>query len=83
MQALKQKQGLGIQVPPLEAHVKIYFDQQGMPEQQAEKFYRHYQNQHWKNDNGYPVRNWKTEASKWIWDIQVHNIHSRFKWNDQ
>ncbi|MCJ8208078.1 hypothetical protein MUY27_00065 [Mucilaginibacter sp. RS28] len=62
--------GHGNSIPPILAHVQIYFDQKGMSAKEAEAFY-HYQHAHgWKTDSGTPIKNWKVVAANWIWDIQ-------------
>ncbi len=74
----KKVAGFGCQIPPQIDHVKIYFDQQELP-QEAEKFYSRHERSKWKTEIGNPVRNWKTEAAKWIWEIKLHNPHLRIK----
>lgn len=63
------KSGYGRNVPPLPAQVHIYFDQQGMTGQEADQFLQHYQANGWTYVGGQPVRDWKEEANKWIWEI--------------
>lgn len=67
--AANKVQGLGKKVPPLAAHVLIYFDQQGMTEQEADGFLQHYEANDWTYAGGQPIRDWKEEANKWIWEI--------------
>ena len=62
-------QGFGKNVPPLAAHVYMYFDQQGMTEQEAGGFFQHYEGNEWRYAGGQPIRDWKEEANKWIWEI--------------
>ena len=59
--------GFGYIVPPEPEFVAIYFDQQGCAEQ-AERFYRHYQNERWQTTSGTNIRNWKVLAQDWIFD---------------
>lgn len=67
--AAKKSQGFGTEVPPLAAHVHIYFDQQGMTEREAEQFLQHYEANSWCYAGGQTIRDWKEEANKWIWEI--------------
>ncbi|WP_198405698.1 hypothetical protein [Chitinophaga caeni] len=64
---IKSDDGCGGTVPPSLQHVKIYFDQKGLPEKAAEGFFRYYQARKWKTEKGCPVRNWKVAATNWIW----------------
>lgn len=66
--AQKKTEGFGRQVPPERGFVLIYFLQKGMPESEAERFYDHYTNKDWKNEERNPIQNWKTVASDWIWN---------------
>ena len=74
----KKIAGLGSQIPPQIDHVKTYFDQQELP-QEAEKFYSRHERRRWKTETGKPLKNWKTEAAKWIWEIKLHNPYLRIK----
>jgi ribonuclease HI len=73
----KKVAGFGGQIPPQIDHVKIYFDQQELP-QEAETFYSQHDRGKWKTITGQPVKNWKTEAVNWIWEIKLRNPHMRF-----
>ncbi|SKA32748.1 hypothetical protein SAMN04488128_103712 [Chitinophaga eiseniae] len=64
--------GCGGNMPPLLAHVKIYFDQKGLPAKAAEGFYKYYKDRKWKTDKGCPILNWKVTATNWIWMHQQH-----------
>lgn len=61
--------GFGRNVPPSPEYVRIYFDQQGMTEQEADGFLGHYEANNWTYAGGQPIRDWKEEANKWIWEI--------------
>lgn len=67
--SVNKTDGFGRNVPPLPAHVHIYFDQQGMTKQEAEEFLQHHDANNWTYAGGQPVRDWKEEANKWIWEI--------------
>lgn len=60
--------GSGNDMPPIGAHVKIYFSQKGMTEAEAETFFNEYNKRHWKSPHGTQVQNWKAMASNWIFD---------------
>lgn len=62
-------QGFGRNVPPPAAHVHIYFDQQCMTALEADQFILHYETSNWTYPGGQPIRDWKEEANKWIWEI--------------
>jgi hypothetical protein len=74
-----QISGMGSEVPPLESHVQIFFDQAGFSKTEAEKFYQHYKQKGWKGPKGYHIRNWKTKANEWLWELKMRNPHLRFK----
>jgi hypothetical protein len=64
--------GLATEIPPNPAHVLIYFDQQEMAAE-AERFYQHHQ------ATGWLIKNWKTAAAKWIWEIKLKHPYLRLK----
>jgi hypothetical protein len=66
------KKGLGWQLPPNPEFVKIYFLQKGRSETEAVRFIQHFEASGWKRDTGNPIRNWKTMACDWIWELQHH-----------
>jgi len=71
--------GLGRQVPPVLAHVLIFFDQAGFHETEARRFYNHYESRDWSGLKGRQIRNWKTKAQEWLWEIKQRNPHLRMK----
>jgi uncharacterized protein (DUF3820 family) len=75
----KQQLGLGNEVPPAWEHVLIFFDQAGFPETEAQQFFQHYEEMQWKGLKGGLIRNWKTKAQEWIWEIKLQNPHLRIK----
>ena len=62
------KAGLGVQMPPLPEHVRIYFLQKGESVNKAEDFLLFYEKRYWLTIRGRPIRNWKTLACNWIWN---------------
>jgi len=64
---MKKLEGFGQQVPPLKKFVFIYFAQKGIPESEADRFFRHYDACGWKNAEHKPIQNWKTLACEWAW----------------
>lgn len=62
------------------AHVRIYFIQQSIPEINATKFFREYENDGWKTVTGKPIRNWKTEAARYIWKLLEQDAELRRKY---
>jgi hypothetical protein len=75
----KRKTGLGTEVPPAFVNVQIFFDQAGFSEAEAEHFFHHYDEMEWRGLRGGLIRNWKTKAQEWIWEIKLHNPHLRIK----
>jgi len=71
--------GLGRQVPPPLQYVLIFFDQAGFSETQARRFYNHYEDMYWRGVKGGLIRNWKTNAQEWFWEIRLRNPHLRMK----
>lgn len=71
--------GLGGQVPPAWEHVLIFFDQAGFSETEARRFYNHYEDMDWRALKGGLIRNWKTKAQEWLWEIKLRNPHLRVK----
>lgn len=71
IRASAEQSSFGYNVPPELEFVTIYFDQQGCSDQ-AERFYRHYQNEGWKTITGIDIRNWKVLAKDWIFDHRQH-----------
>ncbi len=59
--------GNGRVIPPIYAHVVIYFIQAGSNNEQASEFFNYFQAVSWRNKNGTIIRNWKICAWKWIW----------------
>jgi hypothetical protein len=70
--------GLGREIPPLLDHVFIFFDQAGFEMEEARKFYDHYAATGWKGIKGRPLRNWKTKAQEWIWELKTAKPYLRF-----
>ncbi len=71
--------GFGRQVPPRLQYVLIFFDQAGLSETEARRFYNHYEDMDWRGLKGAPIRNWKTKAQQWIWEIKLLHPHLRMK----
>lgn len=69
--------GAGNSVPPNLAHVKIFFVQQSLAEMNASKFFHDYEESGWKTVTGKPVKNWKTEAAKYIWRLLEQDAYLR------
>jgi hypothetical protein len=71
------KYGAGNCVPPEIHHVNIYFIQQSLPGMNASKFFNDYEENGWKTITGKPVKNWKTEATKYIWKLLEQDAELR------
>lgn len=70
MKSVTGIKGYGKGVPPQLLYVKIYFIQKGYSENEAERFYSHYQKASWRKVHNVPVNNWKVAASEWIWSLR-------------
>lgn len=57
--------GFGSQCPPDEAHVRVYFLQQGSTIEEATEFFSNYSAKVRKTKNDSILRNWKKIA--WVW----------------
>jgi len=53
-------------IPPHIEDVKIYFNQKGIPEIEAENFFLFYEKKQWKSKNGNYLKSWKNVAYSWI-----------------
>ncbi|SEN04654.1 hypothetical protein SAMN05192574_102287 [Mucilaginibacter gossypiicola] len=75
----ENKAGCGGQVPPAREHVLVFFDQAGFEETEAYSFFYHYEELQWKGLKGGLIRNWKTKANEWIWELKLLHPYLRFK----
>jgi hypothetical protein len=53
-------------LPPTQDQVLAYFQQAGYPQQQAIKFFAHYQAIGWKLGGKTPILHWPSAADKWM-----------------
>lgn len=67
MKLQKCATGFGIQCPPDEIHVRVYFLQQGSTVQDATRFFCHYNTRRWSSASRQRLKNWKRLAWTWIW----------------
>jgi len=63
------QKGYGIEMPPQQSLVEIYFDQKGLIAQAA-LFYQYYEKANWCSSKGTPYRNWKLLAGEWIFNYE-------------
>nr|WP_121269916.1 hypothetical protein [Pedobacter schmidteae] len=66
----KNNTGLGKELPPKLENVIIYFSALGIPSAHAQKFYKHNTKMKWLKPSGAPIRNWKTFACDWIFNLK-------------
>ncbi len=59
-------------MPPRIEDVKIYFNQKGMPEMEAESFFLFYEKKLWLSKRGHKLRSWKTIAYAWIASVTTN-----------
>ncbi|HXH99318.1 MAG TPA: hypothetical protein VNI52_03550 [Sphingobacteriaceae bacterium] len=50
--------------------IAIYFDQKGFEANDAEEFFKEYDDRSWKGLKGIPVKNWRAKALDWMWQKQ-------------
>lgn len=53
-------------VPPRYEQVLIYFQQKGMPDQEARDFFLYYESKNWCNSKGELMPRWKQAAYRWV-----------------
>ncbi|MDA9555667.1 hypothetical protein N9R54_05465 [Pelobium sp.] len=64
---------------PTLKEVKIYFDQKGFEEGDAESFFKEFQKKNWQNSKGKPLVNWRAKANDRMWLKQKYNSYLRSK----
>lgn len=82
-QKKKEAAGYGPDIPPLEAHVKIYFDEKGYPPVEAEKFYNYFQSNGWLVGGRSKMKDWKAAARNWMLNAQKFNTYAKDQRNHQ
>ncbi len=55
--------------PSLE-EVQSFFSSQDFPLEEGEVFYFYYQGLGWRNESGSPLRDWRSAASRWLWNLE-------------
>ncbi|WP_075590595.1 hypothetical protein, partial [Labilibacter marinus] len=61
--------------PPLE-HIKIFFQQKGHVENQAERFFNYYESNGWMVGGRSKMKDWKAAARNWMLNISKFNTAS-------
>lgn len=79
----KSASGYGPDIPPEEAHVKIYFDEKGYPSVEAEKFYNYFQSNGWLVGGRSKMKDWKAAARNWMLNAQKFNSNGKNQRNHQ
>ena len=82
-QKKKEVSGYGPDIPPLEDHVKIYFDEKGYPPVEAEKFYNYFQSNGWLVGGRSKMKDWKAAARNWMLNAQKFNAYAKDQRNYQ
>jgi hypothetical protein len=54
--------------PSLE-EVRGFFVAQDFPLEEGEVFYYYYQAMNWRTESGGPLRDWRSAASQWLWNL--------------
>ncbi|WP_188467611.1 transcriptional regulator [Marivirga lumbricoides] len=82
-QKKKEASGFGPDIPPLEEHVKIYFEEKGYPPVEAEKFYNYFQSNGWLVGGRSKMKDWKAAARNWMLNAQKFNTNAKNQRNHQ
>lgn len=69
--------GYGPDVPPLEEHVNIYFNEKGYPPVEAEKFYNYFQSNGWLVGGRSKMKDWKAAARNWMLNAKKFNANAK------
>ena len=64
---------------PTHSQVRIYFDQKGFNEAEANSFYDFFDLSKWVGKKGAPIKNWRTKALEWMWKLQENHPYQRSK----
>jgi hypothetical protein len=63
-------------IPPILDEVKTYFQENGYKEETADKFFKSYSVNDWKDSNDKPIKNWKQKAIN-VWFKDENKIPSQ------
>lgn len=69
----KNTSGYGPGIPPIQEHVRIYFDEKGYPQIEGEKFFNYYQSNGWLVGGKSKMKDWKAAARNWILNLKRFN----------
>ncbi|TVP54458.1 MAG: hypothetical protein EA341_00175 [Mongoliibacter sp.] len=58
-----------LDIPGIE-QVRSYFQKMDCPVEEAEVFYYYYQSLDWRNENGTILRDWRSVAINWMWNLE-------------
>lgn len=75
------KTGYGPDIPPVENHVKIYFDEKGYPSVEAEKFFNYFQSNGWLVGGRSKMKDWKAAARNWMLNAEKFKSYGKSKQN--
>lgn len=78
----KDATGFGPDIPPLEEHVRIYFDEKGYPPLEAEKFFNYFQSNGWLVGGKAKMKDWKAAARNWILNSEKFNNYGKDQRNN-
>lgn len=71
--------GFGPDIPPIEEHVRIYFDEKGFPPLEAEKFFNYFQSNGWLVGGRSKMKDWKAAARNWILNAQKFSRNGKYQ----
>ncbi|EOZ97790.1 hypothetical protein A33Q_1599 [Indibacter alkaliphilus LW1] len=64
-----KSENLRMNIPGIE-QVRSYFSIKDYSIEEADLFFFYYQSLGWRNENGTPLRDWKSAASSWMWNLE-------------
>jgi hypothetical protein len=76
----REASDFGPDVPPMEEHVLIYFEEKGYLPVEAEKFFNYFQSNGWLVGGRTKMKDWKAAARNWILNADKFNhygMHQR------
>lgn len=71
---LRDKKEIGEIIPPNLEDVKVYFMNLDSVENEAERFYNHFQSNGWLVGGKSKMKNWQASARNWIMNVQSFNV---------
>lgn len=77
---INKSSGYGLDIPPSEIHIKIYFDEKGYPPIEADKFFNYYESNGWLVGGKTKMKDWKAAARNWIINKERFDKQNKPHW---